>query len=71
MHQTSYVPDEYYQAGDVVHASVLNQTTLTWEWQYPIRSAFWLYPVILLAKLLHVFDLYRLVNIQDPNYDLL
>ena len=62
--QTFYVPDEYYQSVDVVHNFILNATDVTWEWKYPIRSSFWMFPIILLAQIANFIGLYRFINIQ-------
>lgn len=62
--QTAYVPDEFYQSTDVVHNFVLNQTDVTWEWKYPIRTSIWFFPIALLGRVLHMIGVYRFVNIQ-------
>ena len=54
--------DEFYQSSDVVHNFLLNQTALTWEWNYPIRSALWLTPVLILTKILNFLGVYHLIN---------
>jgi len=62
--QASYVPDEYYQSADVIHNFVLNQTGVTWEWEYPIRSSIWFFPVLIISKMFHLLNLYHFVNVQ-------
>ena len=62
--QTAYVPDEFYQSTDVIHNFVLNETDVTWEWKYPIRTSIWMFPMALLARALHLVDLYRYVNLE-------
>jgi len=64
LQKTCYVPDEFYQSTDVVHNFVLNQTAVTWEWHYPIRTSLWLFPVAMLCRLAHSCGVYHLLNVQ-------
>ena len=56
--------DEFYQSTDVVHNFVLNQTEVTWEWHYPIRTSLWLYPAAMFCRFVHFLGLYTELNVQ-------
>ena len=37
---------------------------MTWEWHYPIRSALWLTPVLVVCKILYYIGIYPFINVQ-------
>ena len=43
---------------------ILNETPVTWEWHYPIRSALWLTPILFICKIFYFIGIYPFVNVQ-------
>ena len=43
---------------------ILDQTPVTWEWHYPIRSALWLTPVLFICKIFYFIGIYPFINVQ-------
>ena len=42
----------------------MNETPVTWEWHYPIRSALWLTPVLFICKIFYYIGIYPFINVQ-------
>ncbi|XP_061203440.1 GPI mannosyltransferase 3 [Neopsephotus bourkii] len=59
--QTSFVPDEYWQALEVAHRVVFNYGHLTWEWAHGLRS--YSYPLIF-AGIYKALQLLALDDVQ-------
>ena len=43
---------------------ILNETPVTWEWHYPIRSALWLTPILFICKIFYFIGIYPFINVQ-------
>ena len=43
---------------------ILDETPVTWEWHYPIRSALWLTPVLFICKIFYFIGIYPFINVQ-------
>ena len=43
---------------------ILDETPVTWEWHYPIRSALWLTPVLFVCKIFYFIGIYPYINVQ-------